>query len=340
MKKKKLRVLVLVHEELVPPADIESLPDEQANEVKTEYDVVSTLESMGHRVRVLGVSDELHPIRKEVADFEPDIVFNLLEEFKDLARYDAHVVSYLELIGVPYTGCNPRGLMIARDKALSKKLFVFHRIATPRFAVARRGRKLKRPKALEYPLIVKSQIEEASFGISRASVVWDDEQLAERVRLIHERIHTDALIERFIEGREIYVGILGNERLSVLPPQELRIRKREPGEPLIATASVKHDWDYQERHGVTIATLRRPEELVRRLERLAKRVYRTLDLDGYARIDVRLDEEGRPYVLEANPNPEIARYEEFSSAAEAAGLDYEALLQRLLSLGMRRRGGA
>lgn len=337
--KKRLRVLVLVHEELVPPPDIEALPDDEANAVKTEYDVVSTLESMGHRVRVLGVSDELTPIRRAAADFEPDIVFNLLEEFKDLARYDAHVVSYLELLGVPYTGCNPRGLMIARDKALSKKLFVFHRIPTPRFAVARRGRKLKRPKALDYPMIVKSQIEEASFGISRASVVWDEEQLADRVRLVHERIRTNALIERFIEGREIYVGVLGNERLSVLPAQELRIRKREAGEPLIATASVKHDWDYQERHGVSITTLRRPTELVRRLEQVAKRVYRTLDLDGYARIDFRLDGEGRLYVLEANPNPEIARYEEFASAAEAAGLDYEALLQRLLSLGMRRRSG-
>ncbi len=335
--KKKLRVMVLVHEQFVPPDDIKELPKDEAHAVKTEYDVVRTLEELGHEVKVLGVSDEVRPIRNAIERWKPDLSFNLLEEFQELARYDAYVVSYLELMGVPYTGCNPRGLMIARDKALSKKLLVFHRIPTPRFFVVRMGRKPRRPKAMEFPLIVKSQVEEASFGIAKASVVRDDEQLAERVRMVHERIHTDALVERFVEGRELYTAVLGNERLTVLPPQELVIRNLDPGEPLVATARVKHDVLYQEKHGVKIRTIRSPDDLVRRLERTAKRVYRTLGLDGYARIDFRLADDGRLYVLEANPNPEIARKEEFAMAAAASGLGYPELVRRLLSLALRRR---
>jgi len=335
--KKKLRVLVLVHEDLVPPENVAALSPDERHEIKTEYDVMRTLGKLGHEVEVLGVSDELRPIRDAVEGWKPDVVFNLLEEFRELAQYDAYVASYLELLGVPYTGCNPRGLMIARDKALSKKLLVYHRIRTPLFAVARRGRKYRASKRLEYPLIVKSTSEEASFGISKASVVRDADQLHERIRLVHERVGTDALIEQFVEGRELYVGVLGNERLTVLPPQELEIEKRSRGEPLIATARVKHDPKYQDVHGVTIISVYEPEHLVRELERTAKRVYRTLGLDGYARIDFRLDEEGHPYVLEANPNPEIADGQEMAEAAKSVDIDYRALLQRILSLALRRR---
>ncbi len=333
---KKLRVLVLLHEELVPPADLEGVSEEDIFDVKTEYDVVAALGGMGHEVKTLGVSDEVRPIRRAVERWKPDIVFNLLEEFQGKAAYDHHVVAYLELLGIPYTGCNPRGLIIARDKALTKKLLSYHRIPTPRFAVFRIGRKVRRPRVLEYPLIVKSQIEESSLGISKASVVYDDDHLAERVRLVHERIKTDAIVEHFIEGREIYVGVLGNERLTVLPAQELLIADRGPKQPLVATESVKHHPDYQERHGVEIVAFSAQADLQRSLDRIAKRVYRMLGLDGYARIDLRLDGEGRPFVLEANPNAEIARYEELAAAAESVGISYEDLLQRIINFGLRR----
>lgn len=333
---KKLRVLVLLHEGLVPPEDLEAVSEQELFDVKTEYDVVAALDNMGHEVKTLGVSDEVRPIRRAVERWRPDIVFNLLEEFQGKAAYDHHVVAYLELLGIPYTGCNPRGLVIARDKALTKKLLSYHRIPTPKFGVSRMGRKVRRPRALEYPLIVKSLIEESSLGISKASVVHDDEHLAERVRMIHERIKTDAIVERFIEGRELYVGVLGNERLTVLPAQELVIADRDPKQPLVATESVKHHPDYQKRHGVEIVGLQASDELQRKLDRMAKRVYRVLGLDGYARIDLRLDAQGRPFVLEANPNAEIARYEEIASAAEAVGISYEELLQRVINFGLRR----
>ncbi len=333
---KSLRVMVLVHYQLVPPDTLKGLSEAEAYDIKTEFDVVDTLRRIGHDVHVLGVGDEIRPIRHAVTEHKPDVVFNLLEEFDGNTAFDHHVVSYLELLGVAYTGCNPRGLVISRDKALSKKLFAYHRIPTPKFAVIRTGRKVKVPKALSYPLIVKSQIEESSLGIAKASVVGDEEQLIERVRIIHERVKTDALVEEFVEGREVYAGLIGNHRLTVLPPQELVISGLAEGEFLIATEKVKHDRGYQERHGVDIKLFDGPPELLRTLERLAKRVFRVLQLSGYARVDFRLDADGMPFVLEANPNPEIARSEEVSTSAEAAGLSYEELIQRIVNLAMQR----
>ncbi|MDX1514155.1 MAG: D-alanine--D-alanine ligase [Gammaproteobacteria bacterium] len=334
---KKLRVLVLAHANFVPPKDIDSLSDDEQYEIKSEVDVIEALGNLGHEVQVLGVLDELRPIREAVRGWKPHIVFNLLEEFGGEAVYDQNVVAYLELLRVPYTGCSPRGLIIARDKALSKQLLAYHRIRCPRFKVARKGRSIRRPKQLDYPIIVKSLNEEASRGISRASIVDDDEALGARVKFIHQRIRTDAILEQFIPGRELYVGILGNQRLTSLPPRELMLLKKETDETLIATERMKHNIRYQEKYGVEVATPRPlPDGVAEALARTSKRIYRTLGLEGYGRIDYRMDSDGRLFFLEANPNPEIARYEEFASAAEAAGLSYEDLIQRILNLGLRR----
>jgi D-alanine-D-alanine ligase len=252
--------------------------------------------------------------------------------------YDQHVVSYLELLKVPYTGCNPRGLTLARDKVLTKKILAYHRIRTPDFAHFPVGRKVVRPRRLAFPLLVKSVSEEASKGIAQASIVHNDEKLAERVAFMHGKVGTDALVEQYIEGRELYVGVLGNERVTVLPPREL-VMKSLPGEPLIATERVKHSLRYQQARGVELVfPSDLPEGVAQRLARESRRVYQALHLDGYARVDWRLTEAGQLFFLEANPNPEIARFEEFASAAEAAGLSYEALIQRLLQLGLARAG--
>ena len=332
---KKLRVLVLVHEDFVAPENLNGLSDSEVARIKTEYDVIEALMALGHEVRQLGISEVLRPIRVAIAEFDPEIVFNLVEEFQGEAIYDQNVVAYLEMLQIPYTGCSPRGLVLTRDKALSKKLMAFHRIPVPRFFTVRKRRKVRRPKQLEFPLIVKSQMEEGSMGIARASLVNDDEKLRERVAFVHEHVGTDAIVEEFIPGREVYVGVLGNERLQVLPPQELVISKGDDA-PLIATEKVKHDPGYQKRKGVKVVRAKLDEAQEKRLLRLSKRVYRTLDLEGYARIDYRINDAGEPFCLEANPNPEIARYEEMAQAAEMAGISYEALLQKILSLGLRR----
>jgi D-alanine-D-alanine ligase len=322
---KRLRILVLMHEDLVPPDPLDG-QEVTGAEWKTEYDVVSTLRKLGHDVKPLGVKSDLGVLRSAIEDWKPHIAFNLLEEFDGVAVYDQNVVSYLELLHMPYTGCNPRGLMLARDKVLSKKLFSFHRIPFPEFMVVPQGR------------TVKSVTEEASLGISQASIVQDDDKLKERVEFIHTSVGTGALIERYIEGREFYVGVMGNGHVHVLPVWELIMDKLPDDARRIATERVKWNRTYQAKYGIRSGEARNlPEGKAEEIQHLAKRVYRTLGLSGYARIDVRMDAGGNVYVLEANPNPQIAHDEDFSDSAEKAGYTYKDLLQELLNIGLRWR---
>jgi D-alanine-D-alanine ligase len=328
---------MLTHPDLIPPDSLRGYSEQEINVWKTEFDVVSTLRGNGHDVRALGVKDELAPIREAVESFKPHVVFNLLEEFHGEAVYDHSVVSYLELLRVPYTGCNARGLVLARGKDLSKKLAHYHRVPVPAFAVFPIGRKVRRPPRLALPLIVKSLNEDSSMGIAQASVVDSDEALAERVTFIHERIGTAAIAEQYIEGREIYVGVLGNERRRVLPIWELEFGELAQGTRPIATEKVKHDVEYQYRHGVVQGAARGlSPPLVARIRAIVRRVCRTLELDGYARIDFRLSNDGTPYFIEANPNPEIAKTEEFARSAVHDGLKYSELLNRILALAIAR----
>jgi D-alanine-D-alanine ligase len=332
---KTLRILALVHDHLVPPEDTTGIDVVNA-EWKMEYDVIETLREMRHEVRVLGLHDELGAIRPTANEFAPHIVFNLMEAFAGVTTFDQNVVSYLELLRLPYTGCNPRGLILARDKALSKKLLAYHRIPVPEFTVIRPGRKAVVPKRLHFPLIVKSLFFEASTGISQASVVENEEQLAKRVQFVHESLGTAAIVERFIDGRELYVGVLGNTRLSVFPVWEMSFAQVHDNRWRIATERVKWSAQYQKRHGVMTAAAILDPSVEERIQRIAKRTYRSLDLSGYARIDLRLDEStGNAYVLEANPNPNLAYGEDFAESGEVSGLSYEQLLERLLALGLR-----
>ena len=331
---KKLRVLALVHDHLVPPDDTTGIDVLEA-EWKMEYDVIETLRETGHEVRVLGTHDDLKGIRATAEEFSPHIVFNLMEAFADVTTFDQNVVSYLELLRLAYTGCNPRGLILARDKALSKKLLAYHRIPVPDFTVVRPGRKPQLPKRMQFPLIVKSLFFEASTGISQASVVENVDQLVRRVHFIHENLGTAAIVEQFIDGRELYVGVIGNERLETLPVWEMSFDKMPDNRWRIATERVKWSTQYQKRHGIMTDRAGLEEGLTERIHKIARRAYQALDLNGYARIDFRLDEEDRPYVLEANPNPNLAYGEDFAESAEVAGLSYERLLDRILTLGLR-----
>jgi D-alanine-D-alanine ligase len=332
---KKLRVLVLVHEDLVPPESAK--PEEvEAAPWRTEYDVLRCLRELGHEAHALGVGGELNPIRRAVREVRPQISFNLLEGFDDDARFDQNVVGYLELQKMKYTGCNARGLLLARDKALSKKLLSYHRIRVAEFAVAARGRIFRRPRKLAFPLMVKSLDLDASIGISQASVVESEEKLQERIRFIHESVGTDALVESYIEGRELYVGILGNERRRALPIWEMSFENMPDAARKIATERLKWSLTYQKKHGIASGPARDlPEGLESRAHKICKRVYDILYLSGYARVDLRLAETGDIYVIEANPNPQLARGEDFADSAAAAGLDYGALLERILNLGLQ-----
>jgi D-alanine-D-alanine ligase len=332
----KLRIVALVHRHLIPPDRVEEGTDITAAPWRTGYDVISTLTAMGHEVRALGVHDDLGAIRRLHEEWKPHIAFNLLEGFDDITIFDQNVVSHLELLKLPYTGCNPRGLTLARDKSLSKKLLAYHRIAVPEFEVFRIGRPFRRHKGLTFPLIVKSLTQEASIGISQASVVDTDEKLKERVAFIHDSIGTAAIVEQYIEGRELYVGVIGNEMLRALPVWELFFTNMPEGSRRIATDRVKWSVKYQKKYGIDSGPAKDlPEPQAAQIQHLCKRAYRALELSGYARIDLRLDEAGNAWVLEANPNPQIAKGEDFAASAERVGMNYETVLQRIINLGLR-----
>ncbi len=333
---RKLRVLVLMHDYQVPPSDVGGV-DIATAPWKTEYDVLSTLrDELGHDIHVLGVKDDLAGIRAANDEFKPHIAFNLLEAFHEVGTFDQNVVSYLELIRLPYTGCNPRGMFLARDKALSKKLLHYHRIPVPEFGVIARGRKAKLSKRMRFPVIVKSLTQEASIGISQASVVDDETKLKERVQFIHESIGTDAILERFVEGRELYCGLLGNQRVQTLPVWELTFASMPEGQHRIATERVKWSRKYQDKVGVATGESKDlGADATALVQHISRRVFKVLELSGYARIDLRQDKDGRVFVLEANPNPQIAKGEDFADSAAAAGHSYAALLQRILTTGLR-----
>ncbi len=331
------RILVLMHPDLVPPKSLRGQSQDDINAWKTEYDVVTTLRKLGHQVRSLGVQEELLPIRAAVTAWRPHVVFNLLEEFHGDALFDQHVVSYLELLKVPYTGNNPRGLVLSRDKALAKKILGYHGVRVPRFSVVRRGNRPRLPRDFPYPVIVKSLVEHASLGITGKSVVRSARTLDRQVKQVHEVIGTDAIIEQFVPGRELYVGVIGNRRLQVLPTWELLFERMPAGQPHIATEKVKHDLATQDRWGIYQQAAQGLDSATeRRIATSCRQIYHALELEGYARIDFRLREDGELFFLEANPNPEIAAREEFASAAAHAGLRYPNLLQKLVSLGISR----
>lgn len=328
------RVLVLMHESLVPPASLKGLSDKEIDEFRAEYDVTATLEKAGHEVKALGLGDNLSELRSTITDWKPDVAFNLLEEFQGIVTYDQYVVAFLELMKLPYTGCNPRGMMISRDKALSKQILSYHRIPTPGFAVIKKGQRYRLPRKLKFPLFVKSVTEDASLGISQASVVADADKLKERIEFIHEQTNSDALIEEYIEGRELYVGVLGNDRLRTLPVWEMDFGTLPDVMAGIATRKVKWDRRYQKKHGIrTGAAQNLPDGVAAYLDKLSKRIFRSLYLSGYARMDFRMRPDGSVFVLEANCNPNISREEDFADSALAAGIEYPALLELIIRVG-------
>jgi len=333
-----LRTLIVVHSSLVPPESLEGYSEKQIDEWRTEYDVISALRAAGHETQILGVLDSLTELRVALLEWKPEVVFNLLEEFNGIVTYDQHVVAFLELMRAPYTGCNPRGLLLSRDKVLCKQLLAFHRIPTPQFAVFRRGQRFTLPGRLRPPLFVKSATEDASLGIAQASVVEDVSRLRERVQFIHEQIGSDALVEEYIEGRELYVGVLGNDRLTRLPIWEMRFGSLPESLPAIATRKVKWDRSYQQRYQIsTCAATELAPAVMQTLDRLSRRIYRALHLSGYARIDFRVRADGSVFMLEANPNPNLTREEDFAESARAARMNYQQLLERIMMLGCKYR---
>jgi D-alanine-D-alanine ligase len=333
--KKKLKVLALF--DAIRPTGInEDLTAElKTDDWKTEAGVLAALRDLGHTVEHLALFDDLDLLRQKLQSFGPDLIFNLADQFRNNRAFDQHIVSILAMYGVPFTGCGSTGLTLCKHKGISKKILSYHRIHTPAFVIIARGRRITRPRQLRFPILVKPLKEEASLGISQASFVENDEQFKERVQFIHEKYDNDVIAEEYIDGRELYVSILGNHRLQVYPVRELVFREVPPDEPKIATYKAKWDEDYRKRWGLQNQFAEGLEPaLVRHIESVCKRIYHLLTIDGYARLDLRLTAANELYFIEANPNPILAADEDFALSAMKTGLSYPQLIERIVRQGL------
>jgi D-alanine-D-alanine ligase len=330
---KRYRILMITEAALLPSTELADLAKNE--ECVTEFNVYSSLQNVGHHVRLLGISDQLTELRETIRDWRPHVVFNLMEQFNGMVLYDYHVVAFLELMRQRYTGCNPRGLMLSRDKVLTKQLLAWHRVATPAFQYFPFGKRFHEPRRVVFPLFVKSATEDASLGIAQASIVDDMQSLRERVEFIHEQVQSDAIVEEYIEGREFYVGVLGNGRLTTFPAWEMNFGTLPKVQAGIATRKVKWDRKYQEKHGITTgpAPDLSPAQ-TEQLSRIAKRIYRALHMNGFARMDFRMRADGSVFLLEANANPNLTRDEDLAESALTVGVGYDDLLMRIVNLGL------
>ena len=268
-----------------------------------------------------------------------DLVFNLTESYAGDDTKDMNIAAYLELLDCRYTGAGPHALYLAQDKALAKKIFAFHGIKTPYFATSYRG-KLDHSHDISFPLIVKPTSEDGSIGIDTGSVVGSIKELMERIHYIQEEFNSPALIEEYIEGREIYAAIIGNESPEVLPMVELDLSKLPKGTPKIAGKEVK--WDKEtEAYKVTKSAIAEDleESTVKRLSETALSTYQALKLRDYGRVDMRLTKKGEVFVIEANPNPWLASTAEFAMAAKKAGRSYTDLIREIVDLARARYTG-
>ena len=338
--KKKLKVLVLFDGVQPTPIDADLSKEMKTEEWETEANVMAALKELGHIPEHLAIFDDVDLVRQKMESFQPDVLFNLVEQFKNNPGFDQNIVSLLEMQGVPFTGCGSTGLTLCKHKGISKKILGHHGILTPNFVVIPRGQRIGGPRQLKFPILVKPVKEEASYGISRNSFVETEEQFRERIAFIHEKHKSDAIAEEYIEGREIYVSIMGNTRLTVFPLRELVFKEVPPNEPRIATYKAKWDEKYRKRWGLEGQFAENLDPaLVKEIEKMCKDTYRLLTIDGYARIDLRLTADNKPYFIEANPNPHLAADEDFAQSALKAGLKYPQLIQAVIGLGMRMARG-
>lgn len=327
------KVLVLFNAEGPTTLDQDYTEDLKKKDWETEADILKALQQLGHTTAPLGLFDDAEILFEKIKQFQPTVIFNLVERFKHDSAHDRDIASLLKLIGIPFTGCGPTGMTLCKNKGLSKEILSFHRIRVPDFAIFPRKKAVKRPRNLNFPIFVKPLKEEASLGIAQASFVENDEQLKERVQFIHETMDQDVIAEEYIDGRELYVSLLGNKRLEIFPVREIRFNEVPEDEPKVATYKAKWDENYRKKWGIKnqfAGTL--VNGALAKIEKVSKKIYQLLSIQGYARLDMRLTSSGDLVFIEANPNPMLAAEEDFAQSAAKAGLEFPQLIQRILNL--------
>jgi len=309
-------------------------PEQLKQEQKpTEADVMESLMRLGHSVETLAVFDDVTHIVEKLNTCVPDVVFNLSESFRHNRAHEPNIPALLELMKVRYTGSGPDGLLLCKDKAITKKVLAYHHIRLPGFVVSHRPSPLRRLKRFKFPAFVKPLSEESSDGISKASFARDEREAIERAQFIHQKFECDALIEEYIEGRELYISVLGSRRLTVFPPREVFFDHMPADVPKFATYHAKWNDAYRQKWGITNGAAKElAPDVEKDLRKIARNIYGWLKIRGYGRLDVRLTPEGELFLIEVNPNPSLSQDEDFAQSAAAAGMDYDGLITAILSL--------
>lgn len=298
--------------------------------------IAQALAELGHEPFEIAVDGKRSTLQK-IARSDADLCFNLTESYGGDDTKEMHFAAYLDLIGKPYTGAGPAASYLAMDKPTAKKIVRFHDLYTPYSALVYKGR-IEFAQDVRFPLVVKPATEDGSKGIDDGSVVSSIKELMERIDYLHEEFDTPALLEEYIEGREIYAAIIGNDRLEMLPPIELDLSAMPEG-MRIATHEVKFDHTSDLYKATQSAPARNlSEELLADIEKTATTVFRALKMRDYARIDLRVTPEGRVYVIEANPNPWLDPAAEFAMAAKESGRNYRELIGEIVTAARARYG--
>lgn len=334
--KKSLKVLLLFDSPYFKPRGYDFAEELEDPDWDTEYEVYRSLKENNYNVNVIGLHNEISTLLEEIRKNRPDVVFNLAEVFNEKSHFEKNIAWLLEMLDIPYTGTSPASLLICNDKALSKKILSFHKIKIPNFHSFYRNHRVWLPKHLRLPLIVKPLCEEASRGISQASVIDNEESFMKRINFIHKN-NMDAIAEEYIDGRELHVSVLGNRRLKVLYPREMKFGQLPKKESRIATYKAKWDKAYRKRWGIKNTYVKRlPTGIDNKIKDICKRAYRALNIQCCARFDIRITSDSDIYVLEANANPCLSRYDEVARAAEKSGISYNQLIKKIITLAFKR----
>lgn len=303
----------------------------------TEKDVYEALKKLDHDVSLLGIYNDISPLFEQIKENKPDVIFNMMEIFNDQTYLEKNMAAVLELLGIPFTGASSGVLFLCNNKALCKKIFTFHKIKVSRFHTYYRGKRASMPSKFKLPAVIKPLCEEASRGISQASIVDNEEAFKERIKFIHDNMQMDAIAEEYIEGREMYVSVYGHKQITVLPPRELLFSNMPEGEPRIATYKAKWDDGYRKKWGIkSVDATKLSDGLVVKIADVCKRAYHALNMDSYVRFDIRVDAQDEVYIIEPNANPCIAKIDELALAAAKADMSYEDLIQKVLDLAILR----
>lgn len=349
MRRPKIKIAIVYNEAQPEIYRKTSEPEGKNSEFKTVFEVDKTtpmeefdyiakkLESVGFTAYTLNIKDNLELLFKNLKEEKPDVIFNFVEIYKDNPRLEMNIVGIYELLGIPYTGAPAMGLANCQNKVLAKRLLSSAGIRIPHFFIIH-AKTVRYPHKLKYPLLVKPAFEDASVGIENDSIVNNSKQLRTRIEFVLKQFNQPALIEEFIEGRELNVAVMGDKKLRVLPISEIDFSTMPDHLHNIVSFQAKWDPHHESYHKtIPICPAPLPNTIEKRAKELAFKAFKVMGCRDYARVDMRLSKDNKLYVLEVNPNPDITEGAGFMRSAQHAGMTYAQALKRIVNYALKRK---